>query len=59
MADSEEQPKSKQKSDIESPSIGDENFKTFGGMPDTKKVDAIEKVNLPSGRKRAPDAAGF
>lgn len=57
--ESEEQPKAKQKSDIESPSIGKENFKTFGGMPETKKVDAIEKNQLPSGRKRAPDAAGM
>lgn len=57
--ESEEQPKAKQKSDIESPSIGKENFKTFGGMPPDKDVKQIEANQLPSGRKRAPDAAGF
>lgn len=59
MAEENSQPKAKQKSDIESPSIGKENFETFGGMPSQLKVDAIEKVNLPSGRKPAPETAGM
>jgi hypothetical protein len=59
MAESEEQPKAKQKSDVESPSIGKENYKTFGGMPSTKTVSEIEKNQLPSGRKGAPEAAGM
>jgi hypothetical protein len=57
---SESKTKSPAKSEITSPSIGEaENLKTFGGQPPTKKVEAIEKVNSPSGRKRAPEAVGF
>jgi hypothetical protein len=47
------------KSDVKSPNIGQENLRVFGGMPDVKKIESIEKTNTPEGRSRAPEAAGF
>lgn len=44
----------KAKSDITSPNMRPGFTKVLGGMPPEKKVDEIDKINQPSGRKRSP-----
>ncbi len=47
------------KSDIKSGIQREEALKLAGGLPDKKSVEAIDKANSPSARKRAPGSVGF
>lgn len=49
----------KAKSDITSPNYRDAFTKVLGGLPEKKDVEQVDKVNQPSGRKRAPGACRF
>jgi hypothetical protein len=44
----------KAKSDITSPNMRPGFTKVLGGMPAMKDVKEVDKINQPSGRKRAP-----
>lgn len=47
------------KSDIKSGTVRKEVIDLCGGEAPKKSVDEIDKVNSPSGRKRAPGSVGF
>lgn len=44
----------KAKSDVTSPNMRPGFTKILGGMPASKNVEEVDKINQPSGRKRAP-----
>lgn len=44
----------KAKSSVTSPNMRPGFTKVLGGMPAQKNVEEVDKINQPSGRKRAP-----